>query len=53
MDRLLHSDPFHQGEARDNDVRILIETPLAIYFTVSEQDCMVTVSAVWRWVAAT
>jgi len=49
IDWLLERAPLDQGEARDDNVRILIEAPLAIYFTVSEPDRMVSVFDVWRW----
>jgi hypothetical protein len=49
IDWLLQRDPLHQGEAREGDVRILIEDPLAVYYTVSEPDCMVSVFDVWLW----
>jgi hypothetical protein len=49
IDRSLLFDPLHHGEARADNLRIMIEAPLAIYFTVSEPDCLVTVRAVWRW----
>jgi hypothetical protein len=49
IDRHLLFDPLHHGEARADNLRIMVETPLAVYFTVSEPDCLVTVHAVWRW----
>lgn len=49
IDWLLRRDPLNQGEARDDGVRILIEAPLAVYFTVSVPDRLVSVFAVWRW----
>lgn len=49
MDRMLSSDPQTKGEERDDDVRILIVPPLAIYFFVSVDDRLATVYAVWRW----
>jgi hypothetical protein len=49
MDRQLLFDPQNQGEARDDNLRIMIDAPLVVYFTVSELDCLVTVRAVWRW----
>ncbi len=49
IDRALLSSPTQQGEERDEGIRILIDAPLAVYFTVSEPDRMVTVFAVWQW----
>jgi hypothetical protein len=49
IDWALQRDPLHQGEAREDEVRILIESPLAVYFTVSKSDLMVSVFDVWRW----
>ena len=51
IDWLLVRDALQQGEARDDNVRIMIEPPLAGYFTVSEPDVLVTVFDVWRWSA--
>jgi hypothetical protein len=52
IDRLLQNDPLRQGEERGDDTRILIEAPLAVYYSVSQADCLVTVHAAWRWSAA-
>ena len=49
IDWRLQRAPLHQGEARNDNVRILIEPPLAVYFTVSEPDVLVSVFDVWRW----
>jgi hypothetical protein len=49
IDLLLKREPHSQGEERDGDARILIEPPLAIYFTVSDEDMLVTIYDVWRW----
>jgi hypothetical protein len=49
IDWLLMRNPLGQGEAREGNTRILVEAPLAVYFTVSEPDCMVSVFDVWRW----
>ena len=49
LDRLLANDPNSRGEARAEGVRILIASPLAIYFRVFDDDRLATVHAVWRW----
>jgi hypothetical protein len=49
IDWLLRRDPLHQGEERDGDIRVLIVPPLAVGYTASEPDCLVSVFAVWRW----
>jgi hypothetical protein len=49
IDRMLARDPLAAGEARTGAVRILIQPPLAVEFTVSEPDRLVSVYAVWRW----
>jgi hypothetical protein len=48
IDLLLRSNPYGQSESREQDLRILLEPPLAILFEISEADRMVTVCAVWR-----
>ena len=49
IDRMMANDPQSRGEERADGVRILVVSPLAIYFRVSEDDRLVTVHAVWRW----
>ncbi len=49
IDRLLAKDAQTRGEERADGVRILIIAPLAVYFTVEEDDRLATVHAVWRW----
>ena len=49
IDWQLQRDPLHTGEERDGGSRILIEPPLAVLFTVSEDDCLVSVYDAWRW----
>jgi hypothetical protein len=49
IDWLLARDPEHQGEEREDNIRIMIVPPLAVYFTISQPDCMVSVIDVWRW----
>jgi hypothetical protein len=52
IEQLLKRDPIHVGEGREDDVRILIEQPIAVYYTVSELDFMVPFLDVWRWTDA-
>ena len=47
IDWLLKHDPLNSGEERGGS-RILIELPLAVLFSVSEVDCMVSVYDAWR-----
>lgn len=49
IDSELARDPLGVGESRASGRRILIHTPLAVLYRVSEPDCLVTVTAVWRW----
>ena len=49
IDALLKRDPLSQGESRFPPMRILIERPLAVNFTVQEQDRTVLISDIWRW----
>jgi hypothetical protein len=49
IDWRLQRDPQSCGEARDDDLRILIELPLAVYFKVAALDRLVSVIDVWRW----
>jgi len=44
----LRRDPYSFSESRDDNSRIMIEPPLALVYDVSDDDCMVTVLAVWR-----
>jgi hypothetical protein len=48
IDRLIAADPLNQGESRDEGERLLVVHPLAVRYTVSPDDCLVTVRAVWR-----
>ncbi len=47
IERLLANDPMGQGESRSRDVRILFVEPLAVFYAVREQDCIVDVARVW------
>ena len=48
IERRLRRDPYSFSESRDDTSRIMIEPPLAVAYDVSDDDCMVTVWAVWR-----
>lgn len=48
LDAWLRRTPATQGESRGGVTRILVEEPLVVLFDVEEQDCLVTVWAVWR-----
>jgi hypothetical protein len=48
IDRQLASTPGLVGESRGGNSRVLFAAPLAIDYDVVEDDCMVTVLAVWR-----
>lgn len=49
IDRMLATDPLGVGESRVADLRILIESPLAVVYDVREADSLVKVWAVWPW----
>jgi hypothetical protein len=49
IDQILRFRPEEAGESRPNDVRILLEKPLGILFTVSPLDRCVSVLTVWRF----
>jgi len=49
IDTILAHDPVNSGESREGGDRILICHPLAVYLTVSDDDRLVEVFAVWRW----
>jgi plasmid stabilization system protein ParE len=46
IDRALAATPQHVGESRDETARILIESPLAVVYDVSEDDRLVSVLSV-------
>ena len=48
IERRLRRDPYTYSESRDDNSRIMIESPLAFGYDVSDDDCMVTVWSVWR-----
>lgn len=49
IDATLEQNPLNAGEARGANLRVLVEIPLVVYYTVSETDRLVTVWDVWRW----
>ena len=49
IDHLLRNNPLQQGEARDKNIRVFVERPLAVQFEVHVEDCRVEVLRV-RWV---
>jgi cell division protein ZapA (FtsZ GTPase activity inhibitor) len=48
IDRRLKRQPLQEGESRTGTERILIIAPLVVTYDVSVDDCLVTVTAVWR-----
>ncbi len=48
VDAMLRNDPGEVGESRGDGSRILIVSPLAVRYDVSEDDRRVAVWAVWR-----
>jgi hypothetical protein len=49
IDQILSDDAFRKGQLAQADSRILICRPLAVYFTMLDDDRQVSVYAVWRW----
>lgn len=47
IDRRLRRDPEHEGESRQDDRRILLESPLGVVFKTKPMDRMVVVLHVW------
>ncbi len=47
IDYLLARNPHGVGESRSAFARLLIVRPLAVLYRVQDQDCLVTVGAVW------
>jgi len=43
VDRILRTDPMAAGESREGGRRVLIAPPLAVYFDVHPDDCLVIV----------
>jgi hypothetical protein len=48
IDVLLARDPFADSESREGNDRVMWAKPLGVAYTVSDDDCRVTVWAVWR-----
>jgi hypothetical protein len=48
IDRNLLLQPWEAGESRAEDLRVLIAPPLGVYYSVSDDDRLVTVKAIWR-----
>ncbi len=48
LDQILKTNPEEAGESRSAGTRVLVEPPLVIRFSVSRDDCLVSVVAVWR-----
>ena len=48
MEKLLATQPLALGESRTGSMRIAFESPLGMFFDVSEQDRLVSVVRVWR-----
>jgi hypothetical protein len=49
IDAQLRDDPLNAGESRSGNERVLFEPPLAVSYEVSEDDRLVTVTAVWHY----
>jgi len=48
IDVILGQDPYANSKSKADNERVLFVDPLGVVFKVSDDDCMVTVSAVWR-----
>ena len=48
INRILESDPLGVGESRTGMLRILINQPLAVYYSVDQARRSVLVLSVWR-----
>ena len=48
IDAQLATDPFAESESREGRTRIMVQLPLAVYYDVLEDDCLVSVWAVWQ-----
>lgn len=48
IERLLASSPHDVGESRVAATRVLIVSPLGVYYNVNDADRRVTVFSVWR-----
>ncbi len=46
IDHVLATSPKEQGESREGSIRILLETPIAVLYNVSDDDMTVSVAKV-------
>lgn len=49
IDKRLARSPTIEGESRGDGQRLLIVPPLAVIYTASMEDCLVTIRAVWQF----
>ncbi len=49
IDQLLGHDPETRGESRDQNRRVLFESPLGVAYIVDPQDMKVHILAVWQF----
>jgi hypothetical protein len=49
IDQLLRTAPHQQGDAREENIRVLVERPLAVQFEIHDDDCWVEVLRV-HWI---
>jgi hypothetical protein len=47
IDALLCDSPLDEGESRQEEFRVLFVKPLAVKYTVSEADRIVSIARVW------
>jgi hypothetical protein len=48
IDRRSALDPLNDGESRDASRRVLFELPLAVQYSVNEQDRIAYVTLLWQ-----
>ena len=48
IDAALRRDPYGVGESREGRRRILIVSPLAVTYTVKQDDSLVEVTKIWK-----
>ncbi len=48
IDRELRLHPYANSESRSNKNRVMFVQPLGVSYDVSDDDCLVTVLAVWE-----
>jgi hypothetical protein len=53
VDQQLQSDPYEQGESREEGTRILFQAPLAVTFEVDEPKKLVRILRAWTFTRAT